>query len=91
MYGYLNLINKTAAQTSVQQQEQMQQQQPVHEAYVQQSQNEDHVFYSSDDQPDYYGEDYYGAEYDDDGDDVSHRIPCYEDHFTNVIDHPTRP
>ena len=88
MYGYLNLINKTAAQTPVQQ-EQIQQQQPVHEAYVQQSQSEDHVFYSSDDQPDYYGEDYYGAEYDDDGDDVSYPIHYYENHLTNVIDHPT--
>jgi Activator of mitotic machinery Cdc14 phosphatase activation C-term len=69
MYGYLNLINKAA---QPQQQEIPQHQQGQQESFVEQSpQTEDHVFYSADDQNDYYGQDYYGAEYDDDQDEVT--------------------
>ena len=72
MYGYLNLINKAAQpQPQQQQQEAPQQQQLQQETSVEQSQPDDHVFYSSDDQNDYYGQEYYGAEYEDDQDEVS--------------------
>jgi Activator of mitotic machinery Cdc14 phosphatase activation C-term len=70
MYGYLNLINK-AAQPQTQVQE-VQQQAPQ-ETYEEQSQQEDHVFYSSE-EPDYYGQDYYGAEYEDEPDEVSSSV-----------------
>jgi hypothetical protein len=71
MYGYLNLINK-AAQPQPQElpQQQSQQQSQQQETYIE-PQSEDHVFYSGDDQNEYYGQDYYGAEYEDDQDDVS--------------------
>ena len=71
MYGYLNLINK-AAQPQVQQEVQQSQvqQAPQQELYVEQGQPEENVYYSGEEQPDYYGQDYYGAEYDDDPDDV---------------------
>ena len=79
MYGYLNLINKAVQpQLPPQQLQQTQQQemvQPVQqpqESYVEEpTQPEEHVFYSTEDQNDYYGQDYYGAEYEDDQDDVS--------------------
>jgi hypothetical protein len=78
MYGYLNLINKAAQPQQPQQQQQQPQQQemvqPVQqqqESYVEQPlQQEEHVFYTTEDQNDYYGQDYYGAEYEDDQDDV---------------------
>jgi len=82
MYGYLNLINKTAQPQQPQQQQQAQQEQQQQqdlgqqvpqqqENYVEQpSQQEEHVFYSTEDQTEYYGQDYYGAEYEDDQDDV---------------------
>lgn len=68
MYGYLNLINKAAQPASPA--PEVVQQPPPQDAYVEPSQSEEHVFYSSDDQNDYYGQDYYGAEYDDGQDDV---------------------
>jgi hypothetical protein len=76
MYGYLNLINK-AAQPQQQQQQapDIPQQQVAQEAFVETAQPEDHVFYSAEDQSDYYGQDYYGAEYEDDQDDV--RVVTY--------------
>lgn len=66
MYGYLNLINKAA---QPQPQEPQQPQTHQHETY-EDSQPEDHVFYSQEDQNDYYNQDYYGSQYEDDQDDV---------------------
>jgi hypothetical protein len=74
MYGYLNLINKAAQPQQQEQPPQQEMAQPVQqqqEGYVEQPlQQEEHVFYSTEDQNDYYGQDYYGAEYEDDQDDV---------------------
>jgi hypothetical protein len=72
MYGYLNLINKTAQPRAQQEIPQSEAQQISPQgAYEESSQPEEHVYYSGEEQPDYYGQDYYGAEYDDDPDDVS--------------------
>jgi hypothetical protein len=64
MYGYLNLINKAAQPTE--------QAVPQTQEYTEpETQVDDHVFYAGDEQNVYYGQDYYGSEYDEDHDDVS--------------------
>jgi Activator of mitotic machinery Cdc14 phosphatase activation C-term len=68
MYGYLNLINKTTQPSPPAQQEVVTQ--PYPGEYAESAQGEEHVFYSSDEQVDYYGQDYYGGEYEDEQDDV---------------------
>lgn len=64
MYGYLNLINKTAQPQQPAQPQEVPQQTPQ-EMYEEQVQPEEHVFYSTDDQNEYYSQDYYGTEYED--------------------------
>lgn len=74
MYGYLNLINKAVQPAQQQQPQEIPQPQPLPQQHQQEmyddDQSDDHVFYSQDDQNDYYQQDYYGSQYEDDQDDV---------------------
>jgi len=75
MYGYLNLINKTTQpqQPAQPEPQEIPSQAPYPgEPYAEKPAQltDDHAFYSTDDQVDYYGQDYYGAEYEEDQDEV---------------------